>query len=122
MAPLLWDWTSETNDKRVHERGYLTAFRGMLAMESLARVSVQSVLQHLEHEAEDDKTERSAFTLFPRYHQSRLVRRVAEAVLPTPSGDFRVIAFDRRGWGKSTADPATVHSAATPSASKSFSP
>jgi type I restriction enzyme R subunit len=31
-------------------------------------------------EAEEDRPERSAFTLFPRYHQSRMVRRVADAL------------------------------------------
>jgi type I restriction enzyme R subunit len=32
-------------------------------------------------EAESDKPERAAFTLFPRYHQSRMVRKVAEEAL-----------------------------------------
>jgi len=32
------------------------------------------------HEAEEDKPERPASTIFPRYHQSRLVRRVAEDI------------------------------------------
>src|SRR5207245_11227021 len=31
-------------------------------------------------EAEDDKPERPAFTLFPRYHQSRTVRKVADDI------------------------------------------
>jgi len=33
-----------------------------------------------EREAEDDKPERPAFTLFPRYHQSRTVRKVADDI------------------------------------------
>jgi type I restriction enzyme R subunit len=32
-------------------------------------------------EAEEDRPERAAFTLFPRYHQSRMVRRVADDAL-----------------------------------------
>ena len=31
-------------------------------------------------DAQDDKTERAAFTLFPRYHQSRTVRKVADDI------------------------------------------
>lgn len=33
-----------------------------------------------ERAAEDDKPERPAFTLFPRYHQSRSVRKVADDI------------------------------------------
>ena len=38
----------------------------------------------------EDKTERPAFTLFPRYHQNRLVRRVAEDITAhfTANGDI----------------------------------
>lgn len=31
-------------------------------------------------DAQDDRPERPAFTLFPRYHQSRLVRKVADHI------------------------------------------
>ena len=56
-----------------------------------------------EREAEDDKTERSAFTLFPRYHQSRLVRRVAEDITAhfAAKGDIgKKIADHSAGSGK----------------------
>ncbi len=57
-----------------------------------------------EREAEDDKTERPAFTLFPRYHQSRLVRRVAEDITAhfAAKGDIgkKYLADHSAGSGK----------------------
>ena len=57
-----------------------------------------------EREAEDDKTERPAFTIFPRYHQSRLVRRVAEDITAhfAATGDIgkKYLADHSAGSGK----------------------
>jgi type I restriction enzyme R subunit len=57
-----------------------------------------------EREAEDDKTERAAFTMFPRYHQSRLVRRVAEDITAhfAAKGDIgrKYLADHSAGSGK----------------------
>ena len=54
--------------------------------------------------AEDDKPERAASTIFPRYHQSRLVRRVAEDIAAhfTAVGDIgkKYLADHSAGSGK----------------------
>jgi hypothetical protein len=57
-----------------------------------------------EREAEDDKPERPAATIFPRYHQSRLVRRVAEDITAhfAAAGDIgkKYLADHSAGSGK----------------------
>jgi len=55
-------------------------YREVLSKEQLLEALSFFLVRVPERAAEDDKTERSAFTLFPRYHQSRLVRRVAEEI------------------------------------------
>ena len=57
-----------------------------------------------EREAEDDKQARPASTIFPRYHQSRLVRRVAEDITThfATAGDIgkKYLADHSAGSGK----------------------
>lgn len=55
-------------------------YREVLSKEHLLEALSFFLVRVPERQAEDDKTERPAFTLFPRYHQSRLVRRVAEDI------------------------------------------
>jgi type I restriction enzyme R subunit len=55
-------------------------YREVLSKEQLLEALSFFLVRVPEREAEDDKTQRPAFTLFPRYHQSRLVRRVAEDI------------------------------------------
>ncbi len=52
-------------------------YREVLSKEQLLEALSFFLVRVPEREAEDDKTERSAFTLFPRYHQSRLVRKIS---------------------------------------------
>jgi len=52
-------------------------YREVLSKEHLLEALSFFLVRVPEREAEDDKTERSAFTLFPRYHQSRLVRKIS---------------------------------------------
>ena len=53
-------------------------YREVLSPEHLLEALSFFLVRVPKREAEDDKPARPASTLFPRYHQSRLVRRVAE--------------------------------------------
>jgi type I restriction enzyme R subunit len=79
-------------------------YREVLSKEQLLEALSFFLVRVPEREAEDDKTERSAFTLFPRYHQSRLVRRVAEDVTAhfAAKGDIgkKYLADHSAGSGK----------------------
>jgi type I restriction enzyme R subunit len=79
-------------------------YREVLSKEQLLEALSFFLVRVPEREAEDDKTERSAFTLFPRYHQSRLVRRVAEDITAhfTAKGDIgkKYLADHSAGSGK----------------------
>jgi type I restriction enzyme R subunit len=55
-------------------------YREVLSQEQLLQALSFFLVRVPEREAEDDKPERPASTIFPRYHQSRLVRRVAEDI------------------------------------------
>ena len=55
-------------------------YREVLSKEQLLEALSFFLVRVPEREAEDDKPERPAFTIFPRYHQSRMVRRVAEDI------------------------------------------
>lgn len=55
-------------------------YREVLSQEHLLEALSFFLVRVPRREAEDDKPERPAFTIFPRYHQSRLVRRVAEDI------------------------------------------
>jgi type I restriction enzyme, R subunit len=79
-------------------------YREVLSKEQLLEALSFFLVRVPEREAEDDKTERSAFTLFPRYHQSRLVRRVAEDITAhfAAKGDIgkKYLADHSAGSGK----------------------
>src|SRR5437667_4799409 len=53
-------------------------YREVLSKEQLLEALSFFLVRVPEREAKDDKPQRSAFTIFPRYHQARLVRKVAE--------------------------------------------
>ncbi len=53
-------------------------YREVLSKERLLEALAFFLIYVPKREAEEDRPERPAFTLFPRYHQSRMVRRVAD--------------------------------------------
>jgi len=53
-------------------------YREVLSQERLLEALAFFLVYVPKREAEDDRPERSALTLFPRYHQSRMVRKVAD--------------------------------------------
>lgn len=55
-------------------------YREVLAKEQLLEALSFFLVRVPRREAEDDKPERPAFTLFPRYHQSRTVHKVADDI------------------------------------------
>jgi len=55
-------------------------YREVLAKEQLLEALSFFLVRVPQRDAEDDKPERPAFTLFPRYHQSRTVRKVADDI------------------------------------------
>jgi len=80
-----------------------------LYREVLSRVQLLEALSFFlvrvpKREAEEDKPERPASTIFPRYHQSRLVRRVAEDITDhfATKGDIgkKYLADHSAGSGK----------------------
>jgi type I restriction enzyme R subunit len=79
-------------------------YREVLSKEQLLEALSFFLVRVPEREAEDDKTKRSAFTMFPRYHQSRLVRRVAEDITAhfAANGDIgkKYLADHSAGSGK----------------------
>ena len=64
-------------------------YREVLSKEQLLDALSFFLIRVPKRDAEEDKPERPVFTLFPRYHQSRMVRKLAENVLAhfTASGD-----------------------------------
>ena len=56
-------------------------YREVLSKERLLEALAFFLVRVPKREEEEDKPERAAFTLFPRYHQSRMVRRVADAAV-----------------------------------------
>jgi type I restriction enzyme R subunit len=55
-------------------------YREVLAKDQLLEALSFFLVRVPHRDAEDDKPERPAFTLFPRYHQSRSVRKVADDI------------------------------------------
>jgi type I restriction enzyme R subunit len=55
-------------------------YREVLGRDALLEALSFFLVRVPHREAKDDKPERAAFTLFPRYHQSRTVRKVASAI------------------------------------------
>ena len=56
-------------------------YREVLSREQLLEALAFFLVYVPKREAEEDRPERPAFTLFPRYHQSRMVRHVADDAL-----------------------------------------
>jgi SWI2/SNF2 ATPase/Type I restriction modification DNA specificity domain/Type I restriction enzyme R protein N terminus (HSDR_N) len=79
-------------------------YRKVLSQEQLLEALSFFLVRVLERLAEDDKPERPASTIFPRYHQSRLVRRVAEDITAhfDATGDIgkKYLADHSAGSGK----------------------
>ena len=79
-------------------------YREVLSKEQLLQALSFFLVRVPPREAEGDKTARPAFTLFPRYHQSRLVRRVAEDITAhfAAKGDIgkKYLADHSAGSGK----------------------
>jgi len=55
-------------------------YREVLAKDALLEALSFFLIRVPQRDAEDDRPERPAFTLFPRYHQSRTVRKVADDI------------------------------------------
>jgi type I restriction enzyme R subunit len=79
-------------------------YREVLSKEQLLEALSFFLVRVPQRVAEDDKPERAAFTMFPRYHQSRLVRRVAEDITAhfAAKGDIgkKYLADHSAGSGK----------------------
>jgi type I restriction enzyme R subunit len=79
-------------------------YREVLSREHLLEALSFFLVHVPKRGAENDKPERPAFTIFPRYHQSRLVRRVAEDITAhfEASGDIgkKYLADHSAGSGK----------------------
>ncbi|MEK6323334.1 MAG: DEAD/DEAH box helicase family protein [Acidobacteriota bacterium] len=75
-----WHNTGLTNTPQT-EGEYPVEFlyREVLSKERLLEALAFFLVYVPKRDAEEDRTERPAFTLFPRYHQSRVVRKVADA-------------------------------------------
>jgi type I restriction enzyme R subunit len=65
-------------------------YREVLSKDRLLEALAFFLVRVPHRAAEEDRSERPAFTLFPRYHQSRMVRRIAEDALEhfTTAGDI----------------------------------
>ena len=79
-------------------------YREVLSKDHLLEALSFFLVRVPKREEEGDKTERPAFTLFPRYHQSRLVRRITEDITThfTEQGDIgkKYLADHSAGSGK----------------------
>lgn len=79
-------------------------YREVLSKDQLLEALSFFLVRVPEREAEDDKPARPASTIFPRYHQSRLVRRVAEDIMAhfATAGDIgkKYLADHSAGSGK----------------------
>jgi type I restriction enzyme R subunit len=75
-----WHNTGLTNEavtKDGSEYAVEFLYREVLAKDQLLEALSFFLVRVPQRDAEDDKPERLAFTLFPRYHQSRLVRKIS---------------------------------------------
>ncbi len=101
-----WHNTGLTNTPQTIPDEYPVEFlyREVLCKEQLLEALSFFLVRVPLREEEGDKTERPAFTLFPRYHQSRLVRRVAEDITAhfATAGDIgkKYLADHSAGSGK----------------------
>jgi len=72
--------TNESITKDCSEYSVEFLYREVLAKDQLLEALSFFLVHVPQRDAEDDKPERPAFTLFPRYHQSRSVRMVANDI------------------------------------------
>ena len=78
-----WHNTGLTNEavtKDSNEYPVEFLYREVLAKDQLLEALSFFLVRVPQRDAQDDKPERPAFTLFPRYHQSRTVRKVADDI------------------------------------------
>ncbi|MBM3862163.1 MAG: type I restriction endonuclease subunit R [Verrucomicrobia bacterium] len=79
-------------------------YREVLSKDQLLEALSFFLVRVPKREAEGDKQERAAFTMFPRYHQARLVRKVADDITAhfTKTGDIgrKYLADHSAGSGK----------------------
>jgi type I restriction enzyme, R subunit len=79
-------------------------YREVLSKDQLLEALSFFLVRVPKHEAEEDKQERPAFTIFPRYHQARLVRKVADDITDhfTKTGNIgrKYLAAHSAGSGK----------------------
>jgi type I restriction enzyme R subunit len=76
-------FNSGLTNKPLTEGGYPVEFlyREVLSKDRILEALSVFLVYVPRRDAEGDKPERPAFTLFPRYHQSRMVRKVADEAL-----------------------------------------
>lgn len=79
-------------------------YREVLSMGHILEALSFFLIRVPKREAEEDRPAREAFTIFPRYHQSRMVRKVSEDVLThfTAAGDIsrKYLIHHSAGSGK----------------------
>jgi type I restriction enzyme R subunit len=79
-------------------------YREVLSKDQLLEALSFFLVRVPHRDADEDKPERPAFTIFPRYHQSRMVRRIADDVLAhfAAHGDIgkKYLADHSAGSGK----------------------
>jgi type I restriction enzyme R subunit len=79
-------------------------YREVLSQEQLLEALSFFLVRVPKREAEEDKRERQAFTIFPRYHQNRLVRKLSDDILThfAATGDIgkKYLADHSAGSGK----------------------
>lgn len=79
-------------------------YREVLSQEQLLEALSHFLVRVPRREAEGDKQERPAFTIFPRYHQNRLVRKLSDDILThfAATGDIgkKYLADHSAGSGK----------------------
>jgi len=96
--------TNESITKDGSEYPVEFLYREVLAKEQLLEALSFFLVRVPQRDREDDKPERPAFTLFPRYHQSRLVRKISAdiSVHFAATGDIgkKYLADHSAGSGK----------------------
>src|SRR4030043_556457 len=73
--------TNKTDNENEYPIEYL--YRDVLSKASILEAISFFLVYVPKQDAEEDKPERHAFTIFPRFHQSRMVQRVAQDALST---------------------------------------
>ena len=71
--------TNKTDNENEYPIEYL--YRDVLSKDSILEAISFFLVYVPKQDAEEDKPERHAFTIFPRFHQSRMVQRVAQDAL-----------------------------------------